>query len=527
MKIHPLVLVFSLCAGRLLGDSTATSVAATTTNPTTVGVTAPSVSQALAQFAAELPFPGTPDTAQAAVAAASTALVGVIPILPMPPVVSSGGIAPVITAQPVSHSVASGTPVTLTVAATGTPSPLFQWSKNGRFIRGANAASYTITSAAPADAGSYTVEVYNGAGFATSNPALLSVANAGVVTSAPQSQAIATGATATFSVSASGTGLTYQWLFNGIAIPGATASSYTLANAGPGASGTFMVVVSNASAVVAEEAASLAVTTNARIVNLSIRGSVGTNNEDLVVGFVSSGTGSKQVLVRGVGPTLASMGVSGALAAPQLTLFDQKGATLATNSAWGGATALSQVFAQVYAFPLPANSADAAILKSLAAGSYTAHVTALNGTTGIALAELYDADTGTPTASLVNVSGRAYVPNGNGVLVAGFVISGPSSETVLIRGIGPSLRPYGIMNALPATKVQLFDSKGTEVTANAGWGNDPWISGTGDQVKAFPMLAGSLDSALLVTIPPGSYTAQVSGINSATGVGMVEIYEVR
>ncbi len=501
----------------------------TTNALVTTAAVAPAASavNALAQFSALLPFPGTPDTAQAAVAAASTAMAGAVSILPMPPVVSSGGTAPVITAQPVTQSVASGAPVTLTVAATGTPSPLYQWSKNGRFMRGANAASYTITSATPADAGAYTVEVYNGAGFVTSRPALLSVANAGVVTSAPKSQAIATGATATFSVSASGTGLTYQWLFNGISISGATASSYTLSNAGPGASGTFMVVVSSASAAVAEEAASLTVTTDARIVNLSIRGSVGTNNENLVVGFVSSGTGSKQILVRGVGPTLASMGVSGALTSPQLTLFDQKGTTLATNSAWGGGAALSQVFTQVYAFPLPANSADAAILKSLAAGSYTGHVTALNGTTGIALAELYDADSGTPTASLVNVSGRAYVPNGNGVLVAGFVITGPSSETVLIRGVGPSLRPYGIMNALSATKVQLFDSKGTEVTANAGWGNDPWISGTGDQVKAFPMLMGSLDSALLVTIPPGSYTAQVSGINSATGVGMVEIYEVR
>jgi len=477
-------------------------------------------------ISAVLPYAGAPDTVAAAVASAS--VLGSMPIGILPPIAIKGGTAPTITNQPASQSVATGASVSFTVAATGTPAPVYQWTKSGRFIRGANSATYTISSASPSDAGSYAVEVYNGAGFVNSKPALLSVAGAGVVTSAPKSLSIATGGTAAFSVTAAGTGLTYQWQFDGIAIPGATSPTFTLANAGPGATGTFTVVISNATAVVAEEVASLSVATNARLVNLSVRGLVGTNGEVLVVGFISSGTGSKTILVRGIGPTLASAyGVSGALTAPVLTLYGQNGAVLASNTAWGGTPALVQAFSQVNAFPLPAASADTAILKSLAPAAYTAHVTGANGASGIALAELYDADSGTPAASLVNVSGRAYVANGTGVLVAGFVITGPSSETILIRGVGPSLKPYGIMNALVHTQVELFNSAGTQITANAGWGNDPWISGTGTQVGAFPLAASSLDSALLVTISPGAYTAQISGASGATGVGMVEIYEVR
>jgi hypothetical protein len=475
---------------------------------------------------ASLPYAGPPDSLEAVVA--SSAMMGQTLSIPMP-FAEPNGTAPTFTVQPASQSAATGASVTFSAAATGTPAPVFQWLKNGRFIWGANSATYTIASAQPDDAGAYKVEVYNGAGFATSDTATLSVSAAGVVTAAPVDQSIATGETATFSVTAAGAGLTYQWQFDGLSIPGATSSTYTLANAGPGASGAFAVVISSGAGVVAEEVATLSVVTNARLSNLSARGLVGTGDENLIVGFDSRGTGSKQILLRGVGPTLATeFGVTGALMTPELTLTGERGSIIATNTSWGGTAALSQAFAQVGAFALPAGSADAALLETLPTGSYTAEVSGLNGSTGIALAELYDADTGTPTASLVNVSARAYVANGGNVLIAGFVVDGPSSETVLIRGIGPTLKGlFGFLNALAKTQVELFDSGGNQIAANAGWGNDPWISGTGTQVGAFPMMAGSMDSALLVTIPPGSYTAQVSGAAGATGVGMVEIYEVR
>jgi hypothetical protein len=475
---------------------------------------------------AELPYVGPPDTLEAVVSPSGSD--GPTLNIPMPPF-TGNGTAPTFTVQPESQWVATGASVTFTSAASGTPAPIYQWSRNGRFIRGANAPTYTIASARPSDAGAYTVEVYNGAGFATSNAATLSVAEAGVVTAEPMSESIATGATASFSVTATGTGLDFQWQFDGLAIPGATSSSYTLANAGPGASGTFTVVISSSAGVVAEEAATLSVVTNARLADLSARGLVGKGDEVLIVGFRSSGTGDKQLLLRGVGPTLASQfGVADALATPELTLYSQSGKVIATNSAWGGTAALTQVFAQVGAFALPPGSADTALLETLPTGNYTAQVSGLDGATGVALAELYDADTGTPTAFLDNISARAYVADGANALVAGFVIDGPSSETVLIRGVGPSLKGlFGFADALAGTQLTLLDSSGNQIAASAGWGNDPWISGTGAQVGAFPLMSNSMDSALLVTIPPGAYTAQVSGANGSTGLGMVEIYEVR
>ena len=472
-----------------------------------------------------LPFPPAADSLQAAYEIPS---LGLLPFLPPPPNAAKGT-APAITTQPASQSAAPGASVTFTVAATGTPTPVYQWLRNGRFIRGANAATFTISAASVADAGTYVVQVYNGAGFAVSRPATLSVAPAGLVTTAPQSQSIATGATATFSVAATGTGLTYQWQFNGQPISGATSATYVLANAGPGASGVFDVQITKGGSIVADELATLLVTTSARLTNLSARATVGTGNEILIAGFVSAGTGTKQILLRGIGPTLGTaFGVTGVLATPQLTLYDARGRTVAANSTWGGTAALVAAFNAVGAFALPSNSADAALLQTLDAGSYTAQITGANGATGVALAELYDADTGTPTASLVNISARAYVGNGSGILIAGFAVTGTSSETILIRGVGPGLKSYfGFPTSLGGTKVALFDSKNNQITANAGWGNDPWISGTGTQVGAFPLPPGSADSALLVTIPPGSYTVQVTGTAGSNGVGLVEIYEVR
>ena len=116
-----------------------------------------------------------------------------------------------------------------------------------------------------------------------------------------------------------------------------------------------------------------------------------------------------QLLVRGIGPTLSQYGVTGVLAGPQLVIFGSAGSQLSANAGWGGGQALSNAFAQVYAFPLPANSADAAILQSISAGGGTAQVSGVGGSTGVALAEIYDADTGIPASNLVNLSSRALV----------------------------------------------------------------------------------------------------------------------
>jgi hypothetical protein len=127
-----------------------------------------------------------------------------------------------------------------------------------------------------------------------------------------------------------------------------------------------------------------------RLINLSARSDVGAGADALSAGFVIGGSATETVLIRAIGPTLSSFGVSDVLANPQLTLFDFHGNVIAGNSGWGGTTALSNAFALVGAFPLPANSSDAALLVTLVPGAYTFNVSGAGQTTGMALVEIYE-----------------------------------------------------------------------------------------------------------------------------------------
>ena len=217
-----------------------------------------------------------------------------------------------------------------------------------------------------------------------------------------------------------------------------------------------------------------AVTT--RIINLSARANVGTGSNVLVAGFVVGGTGTKQVLIRGDGPSLgiAPFNLAGALAAPQLTIFNSAGTSLYFNDRWGNLATLSQAFTQVQAFPFAANSLDTAILQPYTAGSaYTAQVNGANSTSGLALAEIYDADVGTPTARLLNISARANIGSGINNLVAGFVITGNSSGDGADprRGPGPGARTVQPRPGVLATPtLPLFNASGATLATNTALG---------------------------------------------------------
>jgi len=168
--------------------------------------------------------------------------------------------APVITAQPVSIAQCSGTDATFTVTATG-PGLAWQWRKNGVNIAGANNASYTISNIGPADAATYSVVITGTCGSITSNGATLTVNTAPVITAQPASQSLCTGANVTFTVTATGPGLTYQWRKNGVNIPGALNASYTINNIAPADAANYDAVVTGTCGSVTSAIAILTVNT--------------------------------------------------------------------------------------------------------------------------------------------------------------------------------------------------------------------------------------------------------------------------
>jgi hypothetical protein len=264
--------------------------------------------------------------------------------------------------------------------------------------------------------------------------------------------------------------------------------------------------------------------------NLSTRGQVGTGGNILIAGFVVGGTTPKQVLVRAIGPTLANFGITGALTDSQVELY--KGSTrVALNDNWAGNAAIAAASNSVGAFPLAANSLDAVVLAQLDPGAYTAQVSGTGGKTGVALVELYDVDNVAAFApqKLVNVATRGVVGTGENILIAGFVVSGSTPKKLLIRGIGPTLGGLGVTGALADPVLQIIRSDRTVVRENDNWevGNDSvLVTSATTKVGAFPLAAGSKDAVLLINLPPGTYSATVSGVGGTTGVGLVEVYEV-
>lgn len=287
----------------------------------------------------------------------------------------------------------------------------------------------------------------------------------------------------------------------------------------------------------------LAVTTTRtdRLINLSSRGQVTGGNGVLISGFVIGGSASKTVLLRGVGPGLSALGVPGALANPSLQLYDSSGKLLVTNAGWGSDSTLGATFARLGAFALAPGSHDAAMTATLAPGAYTMVITnAGNDAGGVALAEIYDASAN-PAASyqrLVNISARGTVGTGASVLFGGFVVTGNSPKKLLIRGVGPGLVPLGVSNAIADPQLQVFDSQANLLAQNDNWSTPQAVTGAqtpaaasdlitaANATGAFALASGSKDAALIVTLAPGQYTTQVSGVGGATGTALVEIYEI-
>lgn len=374
-------------------------------------------------------------------------------------------------------------------------------------------------------------------------------------TGAPQivtpmvSAAVQTSGSFTLNVVATGTPpLTYTWTFQPAgsgpvtAFRLATGPSYTIGAVQPADAGRYTVTVSNAAGTNTSSAdltvTPLATSAETRAANISTRGRVDANASILIAGFYVGGTTAKTVLLRAVGPTLgtAPYNVPGVLGDPVLTLFNSAGQTVAQNDNWSAnanAADIQGAATRVGAFALAAGSRDAAMLVALAPGSYTAQVTRNSTTPGIALVEAYDAD---PTESvartrrLQNISTRGPVGTGDNVLIAGLVVAGPAPRTFLIRAVGPTLAnaPYNLTGVLSDPFLQIYQGE-TLLHENDDWDTpaaaQPALTAAGQAVGAFD-LGDRRNSALLMTLPPGAYTAKVSGFNNATGIALIEIYEM-
>jgi uncharacterized protein (DUF1800 family) len=271
-----------------------------------------------------------------------------------------------------------------------------------------------------------------------------------------------------------------------------------------------------------------------RLFNLSTRGPVGTGADIMISGLVIGPGSPETVLIRAIGPTLSTFQVSGVLAAPVLSLFDSTGKMIQTNQGWGTGNATAAIMAAAGSFPLPTGSADSALVATLAAGAYTAQVTGANGTTGVALLELYEVGATSSTARLINLSTRGQVGTSGNIMIPGLTIgAGTGQRTLLIRAAGPALTALAVPGALADPALLVVDSGGNIIGSNDNWGTPldgapgaDVLTGVFTDAGAFPFAAGSLDSAVVMSVPPGSYTVLVSGNNGSTGVGLVEVYDI-
>ena len=228
----------------------------------------------------------------------------------------------------------------------------------------------------------------------------------------------------------------------------------------------------------------------------------------------------KSIVVRAVGPTLGWFGVPDAAADPQLEVFDAAGVPIAANDNWELANA--STFATTGAFPLPVDSADAALVVKAAAGTGTARVMASGA--GVVLAEIYD-PAATARSRIINLSTRAQVGAESHALVGGFTVSGSGSKRLLIRALGPQLGAFGVPDAIAAPVLEVYDQSGIQIAVSTGW--DVALEPEFMNAGATALPTGSADAAVVVSVAAGSsYTAVVRSADGVAGEALLEIYEL-
>jgi hypothetical protein len=237
--------------------------------------------------------------------------------------------------------------------------------------------------------------------------------------------------------------------------------------------------------------------------------------------LIATGTESKTVIIRAIGPTLSEFGVPGALADPTLELY-QDNTLLFSNDDWRNSTQQAEIESSGFA---PNNDAESAIIWALTPGeNYTAVMRGKNGQTGIGVVEAFDLDR-TAASKLANISTRGFVDVDDNVMIAGLIVMTPTGGpnlNILVRALGPTLGDSGVPGVLANPTLDLVNSSGTVIRSN-----DNWKDSQRAEIEATGLApTHDQESALLQAVAPGAYTAIVRGNGRTTGVGLVEVYNI-
>ena len=258
----------------------------------------------------------------------------------------------------------------------------------------------------------------------------------------------------------------------------------------------------------------------ARPLNISTRGNVGPGDDSLIGGFIITGTESKKVALRLLGPSLNISYLTKDLTDPVLTLHDSAGAVIAMNDNWQDDPSAAELTAVGLA---PKDPAEAATIQTLAPGAYTVVGTGKGTDAGIGLVEAYDLSA-EGDAKLANISTRGNVGTGDDVLIAGFIVGDEDNTTVVVRAIGPSLSTLGVNGPLADPTLSVYNTNGEVIAANNDWQ---------DGVYANDIMTDGLapkdphESAIILHVPAGEYTGIVSGVDGGTGIGLAEVYNLQ
>jgi hypothetical protein len=431
------------------------------------------------------------------------------------------GTAPSITAQPVGQSVNAGANVTFTVAAAGSPTPTLQWFKNSTAISGATNATLTLTNVSSSDAATYYAVATNSLGTAQSSNATLAVATvtapapsappapttppaptgtAPSITAQPISQTVTTGANVTFTVAATGSPApTLQWFKNGTAISGATSATLSLANVSSSDAAAYYAVATNSLGSAQSGNANLTVNPPP-VINVApvftLQPASVTANAKTDVTFTALATGTPAPTYQWKKDTTIISGATNS--------------TLTLNNVSKGAAGKYSVVA------------------TNAAGSVTSSVAVLTVTNLKTAAAVATSDEPAAGSRLANLSVRATAGAGDDILIVGFVVSGNSDKSLLIRGSGPALSAFGVTGVLADPTLALY-SGARLLAANDDWSTSSdaaEIPAASQSVGAFALPEASRDAALLTTVAPGAYTGQITGKQDSTGTALIELYDV-